>query len=94
MAHSPENLTVEPGSAIAGAGSGLVLHEAYLVTTDTAATVEAANYLNASAARLPKGTMISAVMDIGGATPKLKNYIVTANTGTVVTIALQTTTAG
>lgn len=93
MAHSPENLTVEPVAAIAGAGTANVLHEAYLVTADAAAVVEAANYLNASASRLPKGTLIEAVMAIGG-TPVLKNYVVTANTGTVVTIALQTTTAG
>lgn len=93
MAHSTENLIVDPTNAIAGAGTALVFHRAGLITTDAAAVVEAANYLNASAARLPKGTVIEAVMAVGG-TPVLKTYVVTANTGTVVTIALQGTAAG
>ena len=62
-------------------------------TADAAATVEAGNYFNAAAASLSKGSTIVASMVRSG-TPVLKNYIVTANTGTVVTVALLTTTAG
>lgn len=65
----------------------------YLSTKETAAQVESAGYLNAWAADLPLGTPIIAAMDVDG-TPKIKNYIVSVNTGTAVTIALQTTTAG
>lgn len=90
MAHQLSDLSVKPSAAYNGK---VMLHEGYLITTDAPAVVEAANYLNASVSRLPKGTMIEAVMSIGG-TPILKNYVVTANTGTAVTIALQTTTAG
>ena len=64
-----------------------------LVTTETAALVEAANYFNAWVNDLPVGSIIFASMALGG-TPKFKIYMVTANTGTVVTVSLQTTIAG
>lgn len=93
MAHSLTELTVVPTNAFAGSGSGNVGNHAYLYTNDTAATVEGAGYLNASVKRLPKGTSIRAHMVLSG-TPVLKDYIVTGNNGTVVTIALATATAG
>jgi hypothetical protein len=93
MAHVLTELEVIPLNCFHGSGGGNIGHKAFLRTTDTAAQVEAANYLNASASRLPKGTTIQAVMAIGG-TPVLKDYVVTVNTGTAVTIALAATTAG
>lgn len=93
MAHSLTDLMVVPTNAFSGSGSGNIGHHAFLYTTDTAATVEGANYLNASAKRLPKGTSIRAHMVLSG-TPVLKDYIVTSNNGTTVVIALATATAG
>ncbi len=90
MGHQVYNLSVEEKSSYDGA---VKYTKAYLVTPDAAATVEGAGYLNASVARLPKGTRIEAVMAVGG-TPVAKNYVVTANNGTAVTIALQATAAG
>lgn len=63
------------------------------ITPDAPATVEAANYFNDAANRLPKGTVIEAVMSAGG-TPVLKNFVVVTNTGSAVTVAMQKTTAG
>lgn len=62
-------------------------------TSDTAATVEGANYFNSWVTDLVIGSVIFAAMAIGG-TPKFKTYMVTANNGTTVTVSLQTTTAG
>jgi hypothetical protein len=93
MAHVLTELEVVPLNCFHGSGGGNIGHMAYLRTADAAATVEAANYLNASVKRLPKGTVIQAVMAIGG-TPVLKQYVVTVNSGTAVTIALQGTSAG
>lgn len=90
MAHETKNLSVMPVGATSGSGADAVQHVAYLRTPDAAVVVEAANYLNASASRLPKGTIIFAAMVVNG-TPVKKDYIVTANTGTVVTIAAATT---
>lgn len=64
-----------------------------LATNDTAAAVEGAGFFNALVKDMPIGTPIFASLDLDG-TPVFKNYMVTANDGTVVTIALQTTTAG
>ena len=93
MAHVLTDLSVVPTGAYNGSGSASVQNCAHLRTADAAAVVEAANYLNASASRLPKGTTIDAVMAVNG-TPVRKSYVVTANTGSVVTIGLQTATAG
>ena len=62
-------------------------------TTDAAATVEAANYFNGAVTDLMKGDTIQATMAKGG-TPVGKQYVVTANSGTAVTIAIFTATAG
>lgn len=67
--------------------------KARLTTTETAAAVETAGYFNSAAGRLPKGSRIEATMVLAG-TPIGKSYIVTANTGSAVTVAVQTTTAG
>ncbi len=57
-----------------------------LATNDTAAAVEAANFFNARAKDLVLGAFIYASLDLDGA-PAGKIYMVTANTGTVVTVA-------
>lgn len=64
-------------------------------TDDAAAVVEAAGYFNAARGLMTVGSIIQAVMAIGGGTPVHKNYVVTAvpNSGNV-TIAIQTVTAG
>jgi hypothetical protein len=77
-----------------GAGSEKVFARFDYVIEDAAAVVEAANYFNAAKNTLKKGDVITAVMDVNGATPKLKQYIVTSNNGTTVVIALQSTAAG
>lgn len=60
-------------------------------TADAVATVEAANYFNAAVLDLPKGDTIQATMVKGGSVVA-KNYLVTANSGTAVTIAIFTAT--
>ncbi|MCJ8143816.1 hypothetical protein MKI84_12905 [Ancylobacter sp. A5.8] len=77
------------GGAI-GVGAGSVKGLFDYQTTDAAAAVEAGGYFNAAAPILPVGSKIFASIEVGSAT-KLKTYVVTGNTGTVVTIAAQTT---
>jgi len=84
---------VNEGTIQSGGAAGASLAIWQLVTSDAPATVEAANYFNSWVADLAVGSVIIAVMGIGG-TIKHKNYLVSANTGTAVTVALQTTTAG
>lgn len=62
-------------------------------TADAAATVEAANYFNGAVADLLKGDTIQATMAKGG-TPVAKHYVVTANSGTAVTIVIFGAAAG
>ena len=77
-----------------GNGDGSVTSAWAYDTSDAAATVEAANYFNGSAAAFSKGDTIDAVMARSG-TPVRKSYVVTSATGAAtVTIALQTATAG
>ena len=57
------------------------------MTPDATATVTAANYFNGAAGLLNKGDIIHSVALTGG-TPALTTYVVTANTGTVVTVAV------
>lgn len=94
MTHATRNLSVKPTDAYWGAGTAKMLHKGDLVTDEAPSTVEAAGYLNASARRLPKGTIIDAVMNHGQATPIAKKYVVTGNDGTNVTIAVLETGAG
>ncbi|RUV47441.1 MAG: hypothetical protein E5X07_21840 [Mesorhizobium sp.] len=81
------------GPMASSSKAGIIPVQAYLVTTEAPAAVEAAGYFNSAAARLPKGSIVSAVMSHGG-TPVLKNYVVTVNTGAAVTVAIQTVAAG
>lgn len=60
-----------------------------LATDDDAPTVEASGYFNALAAVLQVGETILARLDLNGS-PQLKTYLVTANTGSVVTISGET----
>lgn len=59
------------------------------VTTDTHATVIAANYFNPQASFMQVGDVIIAVSSFGG-TPVVRLLVVTANTGTVVTVTAVT----
>jgi hypothetical protein len=92
MPHQKYNLSVRETAARAGStanqpgGPNTVMQVADLITDDDASTVETAGYFNASAARLRKGTRICAVLNFA-LVPVAKDYVVTANTGTVVTIA-------
>jgi pyruvoyl-dependent arginine decarboxylase (PvlArgDC) len=70
--------------------AGIIPVEAFLVTTEAPAAVEAANYFNGAAKRLPKGSVINAVMSHGG-TPVRYWYVVTSNDGTTVVVAKTTT---
>jgi hypothetical protein len=95
MAFNATALRVEFGTGSYGASpdGAKFFRMASYITDDVAAVVEAAGYFNAAATRLPVGSIIAAVMGMP-ATVKHKWYVVTVNTGTVVTVALQTATAG
>lgn len=95
MAFNAKALQVGASHGVPGASpDGLAyFRSATYITADTPAVVEAAGYFNGAVDRLPKGTCLTAVMTTGG-TPVMKDYVVTANTGTAVTIAMQKTTAG
>jgi len=80
------------GPLASSSKAGIIPVLAHLVTTEAPAAVEAANYFDSAAGRLPKGSIISAVMSHGG-TPVLKFYVVTVNSGSAVTIADQTVPA-
>lgn len=58
-----------------------------LASNDDHATIIAANYFNPLAASLQVGELIFASVDLDG-TPAGREYIVTANNGTTVTVAL------
>lgn len=95
MAFNEKALRVEFGTGSYGSSpdGAKFFRQASYITTDAPATVEAADYFNAAAKRLPKGTVITAVMSMSG-TPVMKNFVVTANSGTAVTIAVQEASAG
>jgi len=90
MAFDAKSLQMLPGHGAYGAGSGLdkVFREARYITTDAVASVIGANYFDAAASRLPKNTVIFALCVASG-TPVLKTLVVTANTGSAVTVADQ-----
>jgi hypothetical protein len=71
------------------AGANLGVHN--YVTNDDTATIETANYFNSLAKLLKVGDHIDMTLALGTA-PMRRNYIVTANTGTVVTVAKQNIT--
>lgn len=93
MAFNPKALQVLSGYGSTGVSSGLdkTFREARYITDENAAAVEGAGYFNNAAARLPKGTAILCILE-HATTPALKWYVVTANTGSAVTIAEQTVT--
>jgi hypothetical protein len=92
MAYDAKGLQVGDGFGATGSSSGAdkIFREARYITNDNAAAVEGAGYFNGAVKRLPKNTVIQAVLEANTATPKLKNYIVTVNTGSAVTVAAQT----
>jgi hypothetical protein len=95
MAFNAKALQIGDVKGVPGASpDGLAyFRPATYITADTPTVVEGAGYFNGAAARMPKGTVVTAVMTTGG-TPVMKNYVVTANTGAAVTVAMQKTTAG
>lgn len=68
---------------------GIIPVTAKFVTTESPIAVEAAGYFNGAAGRLPKGSVIDAVMSHGG-TPVYKTYVVTSNDGTTVAVGGET----
>ena len=99
MPFTVQSLRVHMNEGFTGASPDgkLSFREATYVTTDAPAVVEAAGYFNAGVQRLPYGTIIEALMTfdpVTPSTPKYKEYIVTGNDGAIVTIGLQTVTAG
>lgn len=68
-----------------GPAAGNTYAIAAYFTDDAVATVAAANYFNAAAALLPKGSQITVAFDLDG-TPGVRTYMVSANTGAAVTI--------
>lgn len=93
MVFNPKALQVELATGSTGPGQARFFRRATYITPDAAAVVEAAGYFNAAAARLPKNTVIQAVMAADG-TPVLKHYVVTVNSGATVTVAVQTVATG
>lgn len=95
MAFDPNAFRVEYATGSYGAGSdgSKFFRRASYITADAPAVVEAANYFNLAADRAPLGTVICAVMSIGGAV-EMKNYVVSGNAAGVVTVKLQKTAAG
>ncbi len=73
--------------AVAASGSPTPVF--YLATDDAQATIAAANYFDDEVERMPVGTIIYALGAMSG-TPSLKCYLVTVNSGTVVTVVKQT----
>lgn len=89
MAYSANGLFRFSDGGILGSGAGSVKGLCHYVTNDVAGTVEAAGYFNAAASFLTVGSLIFASLDLDG-TPAFKAYMVTANSGSAVTIAAQT----
>lgn len=76
-------------------GSGTTIKQLQdwdLATDDDAAAVETSGYFNALAADMKVGEIIVGRLDLNG-TPELRFYLVSANTGSAVTIKLATATA-
>lgn len=70
-------------------GSGATIKQLQdweLATNDDAAAVETTGYFNSLATSMKVGELIHARLDLDG-TPQLRTYMVTANDGSVVTIA-------
>jgi hypothetical protein len=93
MAYNQKGLAVvNPGGVAGAVGVEETKRVLSYHTNDDAATVQTANYFPA-AAQLRKGDIILAGLDVDGATPVGKMYIVTAApVGLSPAIALFTTT--
>lgn len=59
----------------------------HYTTTDTAATIQGAGYFNSAASMVRVGDLIIINIDTDG-TPSTKFYIVTANSGSSVTVTV------
>lgn len=92
MAYDPKSMVamgIGPFlSTAANTYTGYKQNVFYYATTDAKATVQAAGYFNSAAALLKVGDLINATFGVGG-TIGFMSYIVTANTGSAVTVALQ-----
>lgn len=86
MTYSARSLGVF--AQVGGASAGESRAMASYSTNDTAATVEGAGYFNAAAGFLPVGSQIFVAGDLDG-TPFQKQYVVSANDGSTVTITPQ-----
>jgi hypothetical protein len=95
MAYDAKGLQRQGGHGVTAASTGIdtAFIKASYITPDAAATVETAGYFNSAWERLPKNTIIEAVMVANG-TPVHKTYIVTASSASAVTIAVQAVSAG
>ena len=87
-----KNFAVGAQPLVGGNQSGQSHNLYHYSTPDAHATVLAANYFNSAAALLKVGDILFCTVASGG-TPQARIYIVTANTGTVVTIVQQIFTA-
>jgi hypothetical protein len=85
MAFISANLNLVAGSKAGNAP------QMWTYQTDDA-DVNGSGYFNAVAALLKKGDLVYAYCDVDG-TPAYKMYVVTANTGTAVTVAQSMTVA-
>jgi hypothetical protein len=86
MAFALENMRrIAIGGTISKSSPPVQHHSA--VTNDTLATALGANYFDLAVAQLPKGSTIELVYDLDG-TPGVAKLLVSANSGTVVTVVL------
>jgi|GEM_PF-4618794 len=91
MAFAAENLRrIGFGGTLSKSAAPAVV--AHFVTNDTLAAALGANYFDAAAALIPKGSLIIGAFDIDG-TPQAGLLLVTANTGSAVTVAAMPFTA-
>jgi hypothetical protein len=93
MAYAASGLKMIAAGGAVGTAPGNVKNKYFYASNDTAATVEGAGYFNSAAGLLNVGDQIDCSLDVDG-TPVRKDYIVSANTGSAVTITLQSSTAG
>lgn len=73
-----------------GSGEGSIKALYHYATNDAAGVVETTGYFNSLVGQVSVGDVVFASLDLDG-TPALKNYIVSAVTASVVTIAAQVT---
>jgi hypothetical protein len=91
MALNQKALARWTSGAASDTGSSNITHLFGYRTTDARATVEAANYFLGAYRRLVKGSVILAVMAVGG-TPVIESYVVTASSSSSVVVARESAT--